>query len=162
MDHREETYDKAYLMHVGMNIADKSALMEELYRVLKPGGSLGVFDIMSTSDETLDFPVPWASEASGSSVSTLAEYKLAAEAAGFRITGERNRHQFAVTFFDQLQARTLSSGGPPPLGLHIVMGDNAGEKIANMVQNVKRIPKNIQKNCTPHTQTLKVGEDLPL
>jgi SAM-dependent methyltransferase len=138
MAYENETFDKAYMMHVGMNIDDKEALVEELFRVLKPGGRLGIFDIMSTSSEAIEFPVPWATEPSGSSVSSLDAYKQSLGAAGFRISAERNRHQFAVNFFDQLQARTSAVGGPPPLGLHIVMGENAPEKIANMVQNVRK------------------------
>jgi ubiquinone/menaquinone biosynthesis C-methylase UbiE len=137
MGYPDGLFDKAYVMHVGMNIADKSALLSEIFRVLKPGGGLGIFDIMSTSGEPLKFPVPWATEPSGSAVESLETYKDNLGAAGFRITAERNRHEFAVTFFDQLQARTSAAGGPPPLGLHIVMGENAPEKIANMVENIR-------------------------
>ncbi len=130
-------FDKAYMMHVGMNIADKPSLMKELHRVLKPGGRLGIYDVMRTSAEELTFPVPWASEASGSALATPEEYRLALEAAGFRISAERDRRSFAMEFLSRLQASNSSAGGPPPLGLHIVMGANAGEKIANMVENVK-------------------------
>lgn len=131
-----ETFDKAYMMHVGMNIADKARLMSELFRVLKPGGSLGIFDIMRTSEGELTFPVPWASDASGSAVSSPAEYKRALQDAGFDILAERNRHEFALQFFSQLQANNAAAGGPPPLGLHIVMGPDAAIKVANMVENV--------------------------
>lgn len=137
MSSPDASFEKAYMMHVGMNIADKSSLMEELYRVLKPGGRLGIFDVMRTSAEELRFPVPWASEAQGSALATLDEYKLALEAAGFQISTERNRHSFAMAFFEKLQASASSAGGPPPLGLHIVMGANAAQKVANMVENVK-------------------------
>jgi SAM-dependent methyltransferase len=134
---QDETFDKAYMMHVGMNIADKEALVSEILRVLRPGGSLGIFDIMSTSNEAIKFPVPWATQPDGSSLSSLDDYKQTLSAAGFRVSAERNRHQFAVDFFDQLQERTSAAGGPPPLGLHIVMGENAPEKISNMVENVR-------------------------
>jgi SAM-dependent methyltransferase len=137
MSYIDASFDKAYMMHVGMNIADKSALMNEVFRVLKPGGRLGIFDIMRTSDDELAFPVPWASEAKGSALATLGEYKLALEAAGFQLSAERNRHAFALAFFDKLHANTTAAGGPPPLGLHIVMGANAAQKIANMVENVR-------------------------
>lgn len=128
-------FDRAYMMHVGMNIADKSSLMQELARVLKPGGRLGIYDIMRTSDGELTFPVPWSSNPDDSALGTLEDYKQALQAAGFTIVSERNRHDFAVAFFDRLQAS--SAGGLPPLGLHIIMGANAPQKIANMVENVR-------------------------
>jgi SAM-dependent methyltransferase len=133
----DATFDKAYMMHVGMNISDKASLMKELFRVLKPGGYLGVFDIMRTSEGDLAFPVPWAAEETGSALAKPGEYRSALEAAGFELTAERDRHEFAISFFDQLQANTTAAAGPPPLGLHIVMGADAPRKIANMVENVR-------------------------
>ena len=138
MTYADASFDKAYMMHVGMNIADKSLLMKEICRVLKPGGRLGIFDIMRTSNDEIAFPVPWASEESGSALADLDEYKLALDAAGFHVSAERNRQQFAVAFFDKLQASTAAADGPPPLGLHIVMGADAAQKIANMVENVRQ------------------------
>ena len=49
---------------------------------------------------------------------------------------ELNRRDFAVSFFDQLRAKTMAAGGPPPLGLHVLMGRNAPDKIQNMIQNI--------------------------
>ena len=36
---RTTSFDGAYMMHVGMNIADKAHLFAEVHRVLKPGGA---------------------------------------------------------------------------------------------------------------------------
>ena len=56
--------------------------------------------------------------------------------AGFAIVAELNRRDFAIAFFDQLRARTVAAGGPPPLGLHVLMGRNAPDKIQNMIRNI--------------------------
>jgi SAM-dependent methyltransferase len=129
------TFDKSYMMHVGMNIANKKALASELYRILRPGGRLGIYDVMRVGTGDLSFPVPWATTPGESDVSSPDEYKASLEAAGFRVIAERNRSAFALEFFSQLQART-GSVGSSPLGLHILMGDAAANKVKNMIENV--------------------------
>jgi hypothetical protein len=56
--------------------------------------------------------------------------------AGFEVTKERDRREFAAEFFAALRERTEAAGGPPPLGLHILLGETAALKVRNMVDNV--------------------------
>jgi SAM-dependent methyltransferase len=130
------TFDAAFMLHVGMNIADKANLFAEVNRVLKPGGVFGVFDVMRTSDEPMQYPVPWATVADTSALATPQEYRNALTSAGFEITAERDRRDFATEFFDILRKRSEAAGGPPPLGLHIVMGETTPIKVGNMIENV--------------------------
>ncbi|WP_394174181.1 SAM-dependent methyltransferase [Thalassotalea litorea] len=133
-----ESYDRVYLMHVGMNIADKKTLATELFRILKPGGKLGIYDVMRVNKGALKFPVPWASEPGGSSVASLPEYLSALQSAGFHVIKETNRRAFALQFFSELQTRIANAGGPPPLGLHLLMGDKAPLKMNNMLENISQ------------------------
>lgn len=129
-------YDAAYMLHVGMNIPDKAALFAEIARVLKPGGLFGVYDVMRTGDQPLTYPVPWAATPETSALAAPEAYKTALAGAGFEIVKERNRRDFALDFFETLRKRTEAAGGPPPLGLHLVMGETAPVKIRNMVANI--------------------------
>lgn len=129
-------FDAAYMLHVGMNIADKADLFAELNRVLKPGALLGIYDVMRTGEGALSYPVPWADSDETSAVAAPERYKALLQAAGFTVTQERNRRDFALEFFDQLSARTKAAGGPPPLGLHILMGRNTPDKVQNMIANI--------------------------
>jgi ubiquinone/menaquinone biosynthesis C-methylase UbiE len=131
------SFDGAYMLHVGMNIEAKSALFAEIRRVLRPGAAFGVYDVMRASEGELSFPVPWAASADTSFLETVAYHRLL-EAAGFAIRKERNRRAFAIEFFAEMRARAAQSGGPPPLGLHILMGETAPQKIANMIDNLQR------------------------
>ncbi len=136
----DDEFDLATLIHVGMNIADKDKLFAEAARVLKPGGSFAVYDVMQTADEPISFPVPWATTPDQSHLDRPQVYRDAAAGAGFSLVAERDRSDFARDFFAKLTAR-IAESGPPPLGLPLIFGAQAGEKMANMLENVdaKRI-----------------------
>ncbi len=129
-------FDAAYMMHVGMNVADKTRLCAEVSRVLKPGASFGIYDVMRTGAGDLSFPVPWSQGPENSAVATPAEYRAALEAAGFSVLAERRRKDFALNFFAELGAKAANAEGPPPLGIHLLMGDSRAEMISNMVSNI--------------------------
>ena len=42
----------------------------------------------------------------------------------------------AIDFFRHRQTDAAAAGGPPPLGIHILMGETAQVKIRNMVENI--------------------------
>jgi len=133
------SFDGAYMLHVGMNIQDKARLFAEVQRVLKPGGIFGIYDVMRESgDGDLSFPVPWASSPDTSFVESAVTYRCLLESAGFAVQKERSRREFAVEFFREMRARATQGGGPPPLGLHILMGTSAPQKVANMIDNLER------------------------
>jgi ubiquinone/menaquinone biosynthesis C-methylase UbiE len=131
------TFDGAYMLHVGMNIADKPKLFAEVRRVSKPSGLFGIYDVMRERDGNLIYPVPWAESPETSFVETAATYRRWLVAAGFEVVRERSRRESAIEFFRQLRAR-LAESGQPPLGLHILMGATSSEKVANMISLLER------------------------
>jgi len=133
---QDNHFDAAYMMHVGMNIPLKAELCAEIARVLKPGGVFGIYDVMRTGDGDLTFPMPWAESAETSAVAEPEAYISALEAAGLTISATRNRRDFALEFFEKLRAAMSTSQGPPPLGLHVLMGETRAEKIKNMVGDI--------------------------
>ena len=130
------TFDGAYMMHVGMNIEDKPRLFAEVRRVIKPAGVFAIYDIMRTGDGELSFPLHWAAVPETSFVVGVAEYRRALEAAGFEVVKERDRGEFARRFFRQVAARA-AEGGPPPLGIHILMKSDIQQKLANIMRNLE-------------------------
>jgi hypothetical protein len=125
------------MLHVGMNIADKAALCAEVARVLRPAAVFGVYDVMAMSGEELVYPVPWARAPELSALGSLEDYRSALRRAGFDIVVERNRRDFAREFFQAMRARMAEAGGPPPLGIHLLMGGEAPVRIANMITNIE-------------------------
>ncbi|WP_027051038.1 class I SAM-dependent methyltransferase [Mesorhizobium erdmanii] len=129
------SFDAAMILHVGMNLPDKAKLMSEAARVLRPGGVFAVYDVMRLKAGALTYPLPWASDETMSFVATPDDYRSAATAAGFSVTSERARGAFAVEFFATMRARMAAAqadGGKPPPGVGLVMGEDAGTKIANV------------------------------
>ncbi len=131
-----DALDAATLIHVGMNIEDKQQLFGEAHRVLRPDGTLGVYDLMRVGDGDIGFPVPWASDSSTSFVAEVDAYEAALTAAGFEILETRNRREFALEFFAALSERTAEVGGPAPLGLHVIIGSAAADKLGNLIEAI--------------------------
>lgn len=129
-------FDGAFMMHVGMNIQDKQALMAEVSRVLRPGAKFGIYDIVKTNDEDLIYPVPWATTSETSWLARPEDYRAALDGNGFSVASENNRRAFALEFFKKMKAAGDAADGPPPLGLHILMQQSTAEKIPNMVANL--------------------------
>jgi SAM-dependent methyltransferase len=127
------SFDAAYMQHVGMNIADKERLFHEVHRVLKDGATFALYDIMRTGDGPFSFPVPWASSEAESFVEVPEVYRALLSADGFELVKERNRAQLALEVYRARAANLSNKGGLPPLGTHILMGASAPQKIANMV-----------------------------
>ncbi len=126
----DRSFDVAWMLHVGMNIEDKAAVFKAVADALRPGAQFGIYDVMRTGDGDVKFPMPWASNEGQSFVESEDAYRGYLVDAGFEITHSESRREFGLEFLAKLKAR--SAGGPPPLGLHLVIGPDIGVKIGNM------------------------------
>ena len=131
------TFEAATMLHVGMNITDKAALCTEAARILVPSGQIGIYDVMQVGDGPLAFPVPWATDEAVSFLAAPDAYRNALTGAGLEIIAEENRRDYAIAFFERMRARLGGKDGPPPLGLHLLMGADAQAKVGNMMRNVE-------------------------
>ena len=136
MPFRSESFDAAYMFHVGMNIADKNALFLDVARVLKPGARFSIFDLMRTNDEPISYPVPWAVSGATSFVVHIEGYRKALASAGFDVVHERGRREFGINYIEKNLARA-AQGGPPILGLQLLMGEAAPQMMKNVLSALK-------------------------
>lgn len=126
----DAAFDCATLIHVGMNIADKHALFAEAARVLRPGASFVVYDVMRLAAGALTYPLPWSSLPETSFVASPEDYRGALEGVGFEVKAEQARGQEGKDFFRRQRARAEAGELGPSLAP--IMGEAFQTKIANM------------------------------
>lgn len=131
-----DSFDVAWTEHVAMNIPDKARLYEEMYRVLRPGGTLAIYDILAGPSGRVLFPVPWARTPETSFLVTPEELRQLLEHAKFKITSWTDTTDAARTWFVALAER-IRKEGAPPLGFHILMGADFSVMAQNQRRNLE-------------------------
>ncbi len=132
----DECFDVVWTQHVAMNIADKTGLYGELRRVLKPGGRLGLYDVLQGAGGEVIYPVPWARDPSISFLVTAEELRRHLEQAGFRIVSWRDRTEAAVAWFHKMRERVQECAGPPP-GVSVLVGEDYQELLGNLYRSLE-------------------------
>ena len=85
------SFDRAMIIHVGMNIPDKEAVFAEVRRVLEIGGLFGVYEQMRVGDGEPTYPLPWAEDARSSFVEPVDTYVELLQQAGFVVEHTEDR-----------------------------------------------------------------------
>lgn len=127
-------FDAAITIHVAMNIADRAALYAEIARTLKPGAPFCLFDVMKgPRTDALCYPLPWASSPEVSFLTTPDETRALLTGAGFTVIQSDDRTAAGVEFFRRRrEARAVKP--PSPLGLHLLVGQSASERVGNLAR----------------------------
>ena len=133
--YEDERFDVVWTEHVQMNIADKNRFYSEISRVLKPGGRLLFHDIFRGSGDSPIYPTPWAEDDSISALVTETKARSILAQVGLEIDQWIGKVQDSIEFFSDVSTR-IEADGPPPMGIHLLMGDNARDKLQNYVRNL--------------------------
>ncbi|UCH46555.1 MAG: methyltransferase domain-containing protein [Betaproteobacteria bacterium] len=133
----DSSFDLVWTQQAGMNIENKLRLYQEVHRVLAVGGRLVFQEVLCGPETPLHLPVPWASEGSMSFLRPPDVTRDLLAQAGFR---EMIWHDVTAQYVDEyrkLAAQTADPGGPPPLGIHLILGPEAGQMRRNVVRNLE-------------------------
>ena len=100
------------------------------------GGRLVFQEVLAGPVTPLQLPVPWAREADLSFLLPPDEIRDLLAKAGFR---EMVWHDVTAQYLAEYRkaaARTASPAGPPPLGVQLILGPQAGHMRKNVVRNL--------------------------
>jgi SAM-dependent methyltransferase len=132
----DQSFDVVWTEHVAMNIPDKARLYAEMYRVLKPGGTLAIYDVLAGPSGPVLFPVPWARTPDTSFLVQPSELDRLLREAGFTIADWSDTTEAARAWFVSL-AEKIRREGLPPLGFHLLLGADFQAMAQNQGRNLQ-------------------------
>ena len=147
----DSSFDHAWTQHVAMNIRDRARLYSEVFRVLKPGGSFAIYDVIRGDGEPLIFPVPWAREPDISFLLTSDAMRDVLVRTGLQVVSWTDTTTIANEWIARQQDARSRSSSSPAIGLHLVtppdfpvmmanLGRSLAEGRARLLQAILRRP----------------------
>ncbi len=133
----DRSFDLVWTQQATMNIKDKAKLFQEVNRVLAVGGRLVFQEVLGGAVTPLHFPVPWARVRGLSYLPSPQAIRDVLAAAGFREMIWRDVTAQYLGEYRKLAKKTADPAGPPPLGLHLILGPDAGRMRQNVVRNLE-------------------------
>ena len=130
------SFDVVWTQHVQMNIEDKSRFYSEIKRVLKDNGVFIYYDIFRLNGKDVNYPVPWANDASISFLATTTEMDKILRGLGFTKSKSTDQTYKATQFLIGLFEK-VKKNGLPKLGLNVLMGDATKEKLGNILKGLE-------------------------
>lgn len=134
----DRAFDVVWTQAVWPNVDDKQAMLSEIHRVLKDGGRLALYEVVSGSERgELRYPVPWADGPAESFLVSAEEVRELAVAAGFAIREWLAPPELIARIGDTARsARPGMTTGVEGITLALVMPDFE-QRMANLARNVE-------------------------
>ena len=133
----DNSFDVVWTQHVQMNILEKKKFYSEIFRVLKTGGKFLYYDIFKSSDNDINYPMPWASREDLSHLINITELEIIFNSLGFNSFSKKNQTNAGLNSIKQMLSN-IKEFGPPKMGLNVLMGKDTKEKILNAFNHFDR------------------------
>lgn len=132
----DASFDVVWTEHVAMNIEDKPSLYREMRRVLRPGGTLAIYDVCEGRGDPVHFPVPWARSPDASWLVSPERLRALLGDAGFTIADWKDTTAQARGWFVALDEK-VKREGPPPVSWSMLMGSDFPAMVRNQRRNLE-------------------------
>jgi len=143
LPYADSLFDGAIGLHVTMNIADRPGFFREAHRVLKPGAFLAITEHGLGDAGDVRYPVPWSRDGIGSYLLRADETREHLLAAGFENIRIDNRSaEYGAAYQKVMQL--IEEDRLPPLGVHLLIGEEAPVMTENSARNIK------ERRTLPH------------
>jgi SAM-dependent methyltransferase len=131
-------FDAVWTQHACMNIPDKQQLYAEIRRVLRPGGTFATHEILAGPEQPIHFPVPWAPGPEISFLQSAPDARAAIANAGFTEREWVDMSEPSMAWFrERVGPPGAPPTAPPHLGLHLLLGPQAGMIFGNVLRNLE-------------------------
>ena len=132
----DESFDVVWTQHVQMNIGEKEKFYSEIDRVLSRRGLFIYYDIFRKGRRDVDYPVPWADNASVSFLGTINTTDCFLNQLGFSKMQTIDQTVKGTAFLIDL-FENLKKNGPPKIGLNVLMGASTKQKLLNILKGLE-------------------------
>lgn len=136
LPYRDSEFDGAYTQHVTMNVPDRPRFFAEAFRVLKPGAFFGLTEHGLGPKGQPHYPVPWSADGTGAYLVTPFETRALLEKCGFEnLIVEDTGGKYVEGY--KIAIDKAEKGALPPLGIHLLLGETALQKMRNAARNIE-------------------------
>lgn len=133
---KDSSFDIVWTQHVQMNIADKAKFYSEIKRVLNDEGALVYYDIFKKGKEDVNYPLPWANNASISFLESIQLVDALLNNLGFvklQTSDQTNKAKNSlINSFENIK-----KNGLPKLSLNVLMGNSTNKKLVNILKAIE-------------------------
>ncbi len=136
MPFEDESFDVVWTQFAAMNIPERSKMYREMFRVLRPGGTLAIHEIMGASDTPLKFPVLWAGDESISFVRPATWVRKELAEVGFTEKFWNDMTDFSIRWFEK-KVEVSGDGKVASVSTALSGESNFSERAGNVTQGLR-------------------------